>query len=379
MRAVHIVAHVGNAASGPAYSVPALGRAMGAQGCGVTLLTQHYDPIEPSRGFCNRSFPQRGFPPGLAWSPGLGKALSELAPDADVIHNHGVWLAPNIYPGHAARTSGKPLILAPRGTLSSAALEKSRWKKRLIWPLQKITFDRAACFHATSEKEYEEIRAFGQRKPVAVIPNGIDLPDPVDIQRERGRTLLFLGRIHPIKGLDLLLEVWRDLPADLRRDWTLRIVGNDPDGHRADLEAMVRNQSIADVEFAGPAFGEDKTREYAAADLYVLPTRTENFGMTVAEALAAGTPVITTRGAPWQGLEENGCGWWIERNRDALTATLTSALSRPRETLDAMGSLGRTWVTRAFGWDGIARDMIEVYRWLVAGATGEVPRSVRTD
>lgn len=379
MRAVHIVAHVGNAASGPAYSVPALGRAMATLGCDVTLLTQQYDPIDPSEGFRNFSYPQHGFPPGLAWSPQLGKALRDLAPDMDIIHNHGVWLAPNIYPGHAARASGTPLLLSPRGTLSGAALEKSRWKKRLIWPLQKITFEQAACFHATAEKEYDEIRAFGQRKPVAVIPNGIDLPEPVETVPGDGRTLLFLGRIHPIKGLDLLLEVWRDLPAGLRQDWTLRIVGNDPDGHRAKLEALVDADLIPAVHFAGPAFGDDKTREYASADLYVLPTKTENFGMTVAESLAAGTPVITTKGAPWSGLEENGCGWWIDRSKDALTAALTDALARPRRDLDAMGAKGRAWVNRAFGWEGIAREMIEVYRWLAAGQPGEPPSTVRID
>ena len=315
----------------------------------------------------------------MACSPALGRALRDLAPEVDVIHNHGVWLAPNIYPGLAARASRTPLLLAPRGTLSEEALVKSRWKKRLIWPLQKVSFDQADCFHATAEKEYEEIRAFGQRKPVAVIPNGVDLPAPVEVQRANRRTLLFLGRIHPIKGLDLLLEVWRDLPQDLRRDWTLRIVGDDADGHQAQLEAMVQDQGIPAVEFPGPAFGDQKTREYAQADLYILPTKTENFGMTIAESLAAGTPVITTRGAPWDGLEQNGCGWWIERSGHAVAAALTDALARPREDLDAMGERGRAWVDRAFGWRRIAQDMIDVYRWLAAGRSGEPPQTVRID
>ena len=379
MKAIQIVAHVGNAASGPSYSVPALGRAMGGQGCDVTLMTQHYDPIAPSEGFRNLSYPQRSFPPGLAWSPELGSALHDMAGAVDVIHNNGVWLAPNIYPGRAARASGTPLVLAPRGTLSEAALSKSRWKKRVIWRLQRTTFEQATCFHATAEKEYEEIRNYGLTGPVAIIPNGIDLPSPVETPAREGRTLLFLGRIHPIKGLDLLLETWRDLPEATRADWTLRIVGNDPDGHQAELEALVQRDRIPSVYFAGPAFGDDKTREYASADLYVLPTKTENFGMTVAESLAAGTPVITTRGAPWAGLEENKCGWWVERSKDSLAAALTDALARPPGALDAMGAKGRDWVHRAFGWQGIAADMIEVYRWLKEGRTGEPPATVRTD
>ena len=144
MKAVHIVPHIGNAASGPSYSVPALGRALGAQGCDVTLLTQAFDPIAPSAGFENLSYPERRFPPGLHWSPELGTALHQQSSQADVIHIHSIWLAPNIYPGYVAKRSGKPLVLASRGALSPAALEKSRWKKKLIWPLQKTAFDQRA-------------------------------------------------------------------------------------------------------------------------------------------------------------------------------------------------------------------------------------------
>ena len=379
MKAVHIVPHIGNAASGPSYSVPALGRALGVQGCNVTLLTQVYDPIEVSEGFRNLSFPELGFPPGLCWSPKLGAALHSEAAQADVIHNHSIWLAPNIYPGFAARRSGKPLVLAPRGALSPAALEKSRWKKKLTWPLQKVAFDQTDCFHATAEKEYEEIRAFGQRAPVAVVPNGVDLPDVIEAAPHPERTLLFLGRIHPIKGLDLLIEVWRDLPEDARTGWALRIVGDDLEGHRAELETLVDAQKIPSVHFFGPAFGDDKLREYAAADLYVLPTKTENFGMTVAESLAVGTPVITTRGTPWSGLEQNNCGWWIERSKATLTATLLDAMGRSDAERVQMGANGRRWVNEAFGWHNIASDMIEVYRWLMDGKTGDVPACVRID
>ena len=379
MRTVHIVPHIGNAASGPSYSVPALGRALGAQGCNVTLLTQVYDPIAPSENFENLSFPERPFPPGLCWSPALGRALHEQATRADVIHNHSIWLAPNIYPGFVAQRTGKPLILAPRGALSPAALEKSRWKKRIVWPLQKRAFDCADCFHATAEKEYDEIRAFGQRAPVAVIPNGVDLPEAPEYAPNPDKTLLFLGRIHPIKGLDLLLEVWRDLPDDLRAGWTLRIVGDDLEGYRADLEAMVQRDSIPSVTFPGPAFGDDKIREYAAADLYILPTKTENFGMTVAEALAVGTPVITTRGAPWSGLEQNHCGWWIPRDKDSLTQTLVTAITLSDEERSQMGLNGRAWVNQAFGWQSIAADMMEVYRWLMDGKSGNPPSCVRMD
>ncbi|MEL7445733.1 MAG: glycosyltransferase [Pseudomonadota bacterium] len=379
MRAIHIVAHVGNEASGPSYSVPALGRALGRSGCDVTLLTQLHEPILPSQGFRNQSFSEFPIPHGLRWSPGLGRALLQKSADADVIHNNGLWLAPNIASGFVARRTGKPLIVAPRGSLAASALERSRWKKKVAWPLQKVAIEQADCFHATAEKEYEEIRAFGLTAPVAVIPNGIDLPELSTVEPREERTLLFLGRIHPIKGLDLLLQVWRDLPTATKDGWRLRLVGKDENGHQTELEAFAAKHDLTDVDFVGPAWNAAKTGEYASADLYVLPTKTENFGMTVAEALASGTPVITTKGAPWAGLEENDCGWWVDRSHGALRTALVQAMEKPPEELERLGANGRNWVREAFGWDRIAEEMTSVYSWVADGKVGPPPGCVRTD
>ena len=136
---------------------------------------------------------------------------------------------------------------------------------------------------------------------------------------------------------------------------------------------MVTTQSI--VAILGPIYGKAKTAAYREADLFVLPSLNENFGLTAAEALAAGTPVISTKGAPWSRLDSEGCGWWIDQGIEPLATTLARAMVLPRVTLKAMGDKGRHWMAREFSWDRVARDMLDVYQWLARGA--EPPAAAR--
>ncbi|MFK7945741.1 MAG: glycosyltransferase [Paracoccaceae bacterium] len=383
MRLIHVVPHVSVEASGPSYSVPAMCRALGRAGADVTLMTQSKSAVEsvlpPSSGFRHLLHAERGWPSKLHPSPTMRAALFAEAEKADLIHNHSIWLWPNVYAGQAARRADIPLVLAPRGTLAEPALARSRRVKRAFWTFaQRRAFDAAALYHATAPKELNELRAFGVTKPVVTLPNGIDLPAMSTSAPARVRTLLFVGRVHPIKGLDLLLDAWGGLSADVRQGWQFRIVGPDVGGHAEALQRQADTADLRDVNIVGPAFGNAKTTEYRSADLCILPSKTENFGMTVAEALAAGTPVIATKGTPWQGLETENCGWWIDRSRTALTATLVDAMSRPRDALAKMGLNGRAWMTREYGWDHIAVRMLETYEWLRQGQGSPAPDWVDT-
>jgi glycosyltransferase involved in cell wall biosynthesis len=132
---------------------------------------------------------------------------------------------------------------------------------------------------------------------------------------------------------------------------------------------MADHLGVRRVTFFGPAFGLDKTRQYQQADLFVLPTHSENFGLVVAEALAHGVPAIVTKGAPWSGLETRECGWWIEQGVDALADCLQSALELPPEQLRDKGRRGRLWIEQEFSWDHVGRMMLETYRWFLGGGT----------
>jgi glycosyltransferase involved in cell wall biosynthesis len=385
LRVVHVIAGLEAAHGGPSYSVPRLCEALVAAGTQTRLLS--VVGVEGSCLISDRGYDDQRFPwdyvhtpivRDLRTSSALSLALRSSSVSADVIHNHGLWLMPNVQAGWAAVRAQKPLVVSPRGMLSPAALAFSRLKKKVFWRLlQSRAIRQAACIHATSEQEYQEIRSFGLTNPVSVIPNGIDLPQAVAEPNRRGQThrvVLSLGRIHPKKGLDRLVRAWSEIEAS-RPDWRLRIVGPSEAGHHDELKAFAKSLRLVRVSIEGPIYDEAKQAAYRDADLFVLSTMNEDFGLTVAEALAAGTPAIATKGAPWSGLEAEGCGWWIDLGVAPLAAALANATAMPCETLRAMGSKGRAWMGRDFSWAGVAREMTNVYQWLATGA--EIPRAIR--
>lgn len=385
MHAIHVIAGLRPEDGGPSYTVPRLCRSLATAGAKIDLLTVATAATDTNSGghYCEHRFPwDFARVPGLRQlraSSGLAQTLRRQAPLADVIHNHGLWLMPNVYTGREAARSRRPLVFAPRGMLSAVALSFSKLKKRGFWHLmQRQAAFETACFHATSHQEYEEIRAFGLRKPVAIIPNGIDVDSTRAPRRgSRGpRTVLSLGRIHPKKNLDMLLRAWARVEAE-NPEWRLRIVGPAENGHDAELRALASRLGLCRAAIEGPVYGAQKDTEYRSADIFMLPTRNENFGMTVAEALAAGVPVIATRGAPWKGLVDEGCGWWIEIGEDSLAAALRESLSIPPDQLSRMGERGRKWMLRDFSWDRVAADMLDLYRWLKGSAP--MPTFVHTN
>lgn len=378
MRIAHVVGSVEAEASGPSHSVPGLCRELAALGHHVDLLSLGRR-IPPERdGFFDLRLPQDLADAGLLGKLGLSRALRRRlgAESYDVLHTHGLWLMANVYPAAAARARGIPLLLSPRGMLGEGALRFSRWRKRVFWALmQRRAAQAVSCFHATSIQEYHDIRNFGLRQPVAVIPNGIDLPPPQPDREDRERLVLSLGRVHPKKGLDRLIRAWALLPEPARADWRLRIVGPDEGNHAAELRRLAAELGLTGVTVSEPVFGEEKRRLMARAWVFALPTLNENFAMTVAESLAVETPVISTVGAPWQGLETHRCGWWVEHGPEPMASALAEAMALSPGELAGMGARGRDWMRRDFGWARIAEDMQAAYRWLL-GAEGQPPHVI---
>jgi len=371
MHAVHVIAGLRLTDGGPAYSVPRLCRALAAAGARVDLMTvsEAAEQDHSDGNYRERRFAWDGanipVVRAVRRSSALAHSLRSEVHSADVVHDHGLWLLPNVYAGREAGRAGRPLVVAPRGMLSPTALSFSKLKKRIFWQLlQKSSVVRAACFHAHSEQEYQEIRAFGLRQPVAIIPNGIDIESPaVRPAASATRTILSLGRIHPKKGLDTLLSAWAKV-EHVHPDWRLRIVGPSELGYAAKLKAQAVELNLSRVSIEGPLYGAEKNDAYADADVFILSTLNDNFALTVAEALAAGVPVVATKGAPWKGLLDEGCGWWIDHGVESLAAALSDVIATPRERLIAMGQKGRSWMQRDFSWEKVASDMLRVYHWL---------------
>ena len=377
---LHVLDSIAEEASGPSYSVPRLCDCLAEAGGNVTLLTLGETPRAGTPWRHAVHAPDFADVPVLGrlrFSGALRRALDTEARAAAIVHAHGLWLMPNVYPARAAAKAGRPLVVSPRGMLGPSALRFSARKKRAFWLLaQGKALRSAACIHATSGLEYDDVRAFGMRNPVAVIPNGIDVPITAEKpERREGEpnVALYLGRIHPKKGLDQLFAAWTALAEEIP-DWRLDVVGPLDSDYARQQAARFGTER---VRFVGPLYGAEKHRAYREADLFVMPTLNENFGMTVAEALAQGTPVICTKGAPWGGLPKEGCGWWIDHGAEPLAATLRHAMGLPRAERLAMGEAGRRWMAREFGWESVGRNMMAVYAWLTGA--GPRPACVATD
>lgn len=376
----HVVPSIKEEAAGPSYSVPALAMATARRGRPVTIHASQLREL-PEKSVKLRSYPhflsRIPIARSLRLAPGLKRRLAAL-PDNALVHGHGLWLMPNVISAASGARSGIKVIHAPRGMLGPGALQFSARRKRLFWTLlQKRAMAHVDCWHATSEKEIEDIRNFGLRQPIALIPNGVDVPSTQEQPAIPSRkSILFLGRIHPKKGIDTLLRVWKRLQAEIP-DWHLEIAGPDDNEYGRQYRAFVQTHSLQRVRFLGPLYGEEKDLAYRRASLFVLPTLDENFGLTVAEALVRETPAIVSHGAPWEGLEANDCGWWYPLGEKSLLNTLRAATRTDKATLLEMGKNGRNWISEAFSWTAISRDMDEVYDWLTGRA--DRPGSVIVD
>lgn len=371
MRVIHVVPGVSEEASGPSYSVVRLCESLIAQGQDVTLAALEWAPMASQPPFL-KTFPLGWGPRRLGRSTAMRRWLDAqvLSGNVDVLHNHGMWQMNAVYPGWAATKGNINLVVSPRGAFSSWAMRSGSFLKRAFWPLlQYPALAATTCFHATAGSEYEDIRRMGFRQPVAIIPNGIDIPDLQPKAPGDSRILLFLGRIHPVKGLDMLLPAWR-VVQDRFPEWRLVIAGNDDgyygrSGYLDELHILVQKLGLKRIEFIGEQRGVNKLKAYQDADLFVLPSYSENFGVTVAEALAAGTPAIVTKGAPWGGLIKQDAGWWVDIGIDSLAACLENALSRSSDELGEMGMRGRCWMESEFSWPCIGEQMSDTYRWLL--------------
>ena len=382
---LHHVASLAPQSGGPARSITALADSLAAkEGYSVTLLSQTL-----YSGVIIAAAPNSQVDRQLAYSHSklalkigwpLKHLLDTVIPKARpvLLHDHGLWTPGNYYIASAARRFQIPLVIHLHGMLEPWALKYRGYKKR--WALrlyQRRNLETAVLLFATAEQEAENIRKFGLHQPIAIIPNGIELalsrPNKVldEQTQSSSRIALFLGRIHPIKGLLNLIEAWSRIRPTY---WRLCLAGPDEGGYLAVVMRRIRELNLeATIEYVGEVEGDTKAALLTHAELFILPTFSENFGIVVAEALSYGLPVITTHGAPWKELMTRGCGWWIEPTVEALTLTLREALNMTPSHLQAMGNRGFSYA-QEFNWTHIAQQTIEVYRWILG--QGPMPACV---
>jgi glycosyltransferase involved in cell wall biosynthesis len=294
-------------------------------------------------------------------APSAWAALRRAAADADLIHVTQVWSWLTPVAAWIARELGKPIVFAPCGGFDPEARAFRSGKKAMFNVMGgRWAVGTASGMRATSDRERDAIVSYLPGMPVVVIPNSLILPaaDPsIDLPRPdaRRKAVVFLGRLHPIKNLPLLLRSWASIP--LRPDGAhLAFVGPDENGHRAELEALAGELGIAkEVRISGNIPSSEITGLLASAWCLVLPSKTENFGNVVTEALACGTPVIASTGTPWRVLLDGGCGWWVPPTTDALAGAIGTALGLSVVEREAMGAKGRSLVHEMFDVGAVAR------------------------
>lgn len=295
----------------------------------------------------------------------------------DIVFDSGLWLPYNHRLARLARQCAVPRIVSTRGMLEPWAL-RHRWaKKRIAWYVyQRRDLQAARAIHVTSEQEAEGVRQAGLTAPVAIVPHGVDIPEALPTgERPAIRRALFLSRIHPVKGLPLLVDAWaRVRPAG----WELVLAGPDEEGHRADMQRQIDAAGLTNtIQFVGSVSDDAKWPLLASADLFVLPSHSENFGLVVAEALGAGVPVLTTTGTPWREIEHHASGWRVAPDVDALAGALANATACDRPTLEEMGKRGRALVLDRYSWYDAAHKMTAVFAWALG--MGDRPPTLHFD
>ncbi len=328
-------------------------------------------------------------PRGFGFSLGLGEAMSS---SVDVGYCAALWK----YPAWAfldwQKRTRKPAVVAPHGSLDAWALQNSKWKKRIAAAIFKDRQLRnATCFRALCSAEADSIRAYGLKQRIEIVPNGVELAEKLtteDTESTEGKKrLLFLGRIHPKKGLVGALRAWADIQnpkskIQNSKQWQFVIAGWDQGGHEGELRALcgelglkvcsfqgsVFSREEADVVFHGPAFGEEKEALLRSAAAFILPSLSEGLPMSVLEAWAYGLPVVMTpecnlpEGFASQAaleIRNGGMGNWSWEG-------LRSLLDMSDSDRIEMGQRGRRLVEEKFTWPKVAAQMHELFQQLLA-------------
>lgn len=361
---------------GPLESTRRLAHELASRGAHVKVLTTNADgrrvtPVPTDHDIMTaprltvRYCARRG---GESISPQLLGHLPRAVAWADVVHLTGVYSFPTLPTLAACRARRKPLVWCPRGSLQRWAGTR-RPAAKTVWEAAARTLaPRDLVLHVTSAAEANAAAARVPARRVVVIPNGIDVPaTPHRPARDGPLSILFLGRLDPIKGLERLLQACGILAAR-GIPFRLEVAGDGAPAYRERLERLTKECGIESrVRFLGHVDGAAKEEAFMSADVLVLPSHSENFGMVVAEALARGVPVVASRSTPWQDLDPRGCGRSVDAEPQHLADALADLVGAP---LEEMGARGRAWMKQDFAWSAVGSRLFRLCRELAKEPTG---------
>ncbi|NJB83252.1 glycosyltransferase [Wenyingzhuangia aestuarii] len=354
MKIIHVVATLDISAGGPSRSVPQTCEYLSKQNVNIELIARpSNNPVKVNTSD-NFRVKFKSIFSLILYGFSLNKKEIEL------IHLQQVW-DPYIHiMAWFARLKGIPYIVTPRGMLEPWIMNHNPLKKKLGMLLyQRKDITKASCIHVTCKLEEQNVRKLGFKNKIKIIPNGMDLSLVPEKKVNYGtKKITFLSRIHKKKGIEVLLEAWKELCIN---DWVLEIAGDGEKNYINSLDNKIKNEDIKNVSLVGPMYDDSKWNFIKEGDVFVLPTYSENFGIVVAEALVVGVPVITTQGTPWNELEEEKCGWWIDLTKENLKRTLLEVINKPEDDLKKMGERGENLIRKRYDIVEVASNIKQLY------------------
>lgn len=371
MKALQTIAGFGSHSGGTSTCTYDLLTAMHRVGCEVDLMTVQTDDLMGHRESWIKTLTNDVISP-YGYSRNMSRFLCRS--DYDLYHTNGMWMHCNHITCAIARQKGKPYIITPHGMLYPQAMARSAWKKQLLLKFGGVDKDLrlAACIHCTCVEEMKHYRELGYKNPVAVIPNPVPVPSFVnELKCDRSvKRIGFLGRLHPRKNVETLVEAWFALGEKVK-DAQLVIMGSGEPRYEQMLKERVDSQGMKNVEFVGFVTGREKFERLTSLTALCVPSDFENFGMIVTEALSVGTPVIASLGTPWEELNACHCGYWVDNDVNTLADTIAHVMDLPAEEVYMMGENGKRLVKDKYQDSQVAKMMKLLYGWIING--GEKP------
>lgn len=372
MKVLHTISSLGIRSGGPTLCVWNLVKEISNRGIDINLLT--FEPRPNDQLISNEDIITTVKSPlesRYGYSSFFKKALT-VYKDSDVIHANALWQYSSHCSARFSRKMNIPCVISTHGMLYPEALNKSYLvKKAGLVLFQRKDLNLATVIHATCIKEKDYIKELGFKSPVAVIPNSIstiqdgNAPKPINDKITVG----FVGRFVPIKNIEHLLHAWA-ITGGNRTNCELLMIGDGDLKYVLSLKALASKLQITNIRFTGFLAGKDKDKALVQFSYLVLPSKSENFGMVVPEALTKEIPVIASKGTPWEELSTHHAGWWIDIGVEPLARALKEALSLPENERRLMGKNGRKLVEQKYSIDQVARQMITLYEWIL----GKGPR-----
>ena len=324
---------------------------------------------------------QRCWPKGWFNAKDLTSNIKHYVNKVDIVHLHMLWDRPVLIGANVSQRMRKPYLISPHGSLEPWTFKHKFIKKVLYLKLfGHSIMQHAKCLHAVTEMEAGNSRKAGFKGDITIVPIGIEprqfqnLPAPAEAENQwpilkNRRVVLFLSRLSPEKGLDILIGAWSQMMRQQKyTDMILVIAGPDDRGHELKVKELVKTCNITkSVLFTGMVQGRAKRELYRRADIFVLPSYSENFGIVVLEALACQTPIITTTGTPWKELSEKNAGRWVPPTQESIYEALCELLDMSESQREKMGQRGRALVLKKYTWDIAVGKLLTVYKCIIGG------------